>query len=448
MQVVIIGGSDAGIAAALRVRELDPDCEVSVLLADRFPNYSICGLPYLLGGDVADWRDLAHRTREDLEATGMQLLLEHEAVRIDTDERAVHARASTGAEHAVSYDRLVIATGAGPVRPPWPGIDSPGVHVLHTMDHALDLQDVLDESGAGSAVIVGAGYIGLEMAEALLQRDIRVTVLQRGPEVLSTVDASLGAPVREELVRRGASVCTGTAVTAIEETGGGLRVLEEDGREWDGQLVLVCVGVQPTTDLAVAAGAKTGERGAIKVDQQMATSLPATWAAGDCAETHHRLLGRARYLPLGTTAHKQGRVAGENAIGGRRRFEGSLGTQVVKVFDLVVTRTGLRDQEAREAGFHPRTVHVVCDDHKAYYPGARHLHVAVTGDDATGQLLGAQIVGHRSSEVAKRIDAVAAALHARLAVDELNDLDLSYAPPLGSPWDPLQQAAQQWLRET
>jgi NADPH-dependent 2,4-dienoyl-CoA reductase/sulfur reductase-like enzyme len=188
-------------------------------------------------------------------------------------------------------------------------------------------------------------------------------------------------------------------------------------------------------------------RGAIKVDRQLATNLPATWAAGDCAETHHHLLDRPAYLPLGTTAHKQGRIAGENAIGGRQRFSGSLGTQVVKVFDLVAARTGSHDDEARQAGFSPHTVRTAINDHNTYFPGARQLHLGLTGDTKTGQLLGVQIVGHRSSEVAKRIDTAAAALHGGLAVDDVNAVDLSYAPPLGSPWDPLQPAAQRWRRD-
>jgi NADPH-dependent 2,4-dienoyl-CoA reductase/sulfur reductase-like enzyme len=238
-------------------------------------------------------------------------------------------------------------------------------------------------------------------------------------------------------------VCTQRAIAAIEQATDALRVVGETGEAWQGGHVLICVGVRPAGGIAAAAGASIGERGAIRVDRQMATSLDAVWAAGDYAETHHRILDRAAYIPLGTTAHKQGRIAGENAIGGRRRFEGSLGTQVVKVFDLVAARTGLRDVEAREAGFDPLTVHAICDDHNAYYPGARQMHIALSGDRGSGRLLGAQIVGHRSSEVAKRIDTAARALHAGLEVDEINDLDLSYAP-LGSPWDALQRAAQQW----
>jgi NADPH-dependent 2,4-dienoyl-CoA reductase/sulfur reductase-like enzyme len=213
-------------------------------------------------------------------------------------------------------------------------------------------------------------------------------------------------------------------------------------------LVLLVVGVRPDADLATAAGVETGVRGALRVDRRMRTNLPDILAAGDFVETHHRLLDQPAYLPLGTTAHKQGRVAGETAVGGERAFAGSLGTQVVKVFELAVARTGLRDHEAREAGFDAVTVGSVQVDHKAYYPGAHQLHLRLTGDRQTGRLLGAQLVGHQDAEVAKRIDIPAGALFHAMTVDGLSDLDLSYTPPFGSPWDAIQLAAHDWARQT
>ena len=210
--------------------------------------------------------------------------------------------------------------------------------------------------------------------------------------------------------------------------------------------MLVVVGVRPDTDLLMRAGARTGARGAVAVDEMMATGLPHTWAAGDCVVTHHRLLG-VTYLPLGTRAHKQGRVAGENALGGRARFAGSLGTQIVKVFDLVAARTGLREHEARATGYAPLTSQARPDDHKAYYPGAQPITIRITGDAGTGALLGAQLIGARGTETAKRVDTFAAALFHGMTVDGMSELDSSYTPPLGSPWDAVQMAAQTWVRE-
>ena len=210
--------------------------------------------------------------------------------------------------------------------------------------------------------------------------------------------------------------------------------------------MLVVVGVRPNTSLLSQAGASTGAGGAVVVDEQMRTGLPHVWAAGDGVVTHHRLLG-VTYLPLGTTSHKQGRVAGENAIGGNARFAGSLGTQVVKVFDLVAARTGLRDHEAIAAGHAPLSGTAIADDHKAYYPGAKPLNIRITGDTDSGLLLGAQLVGARGAEIAKRVDTYATALHHGMTVDAMSDLDLSYAPPLGSPWDAVQVATQAWSRE-
>jgi NADPH-dependent 2,4-dienoyl-CoA reductase/sulfur reductase-like enzyme len=465
MRLVVIGGSDAGISAALRARELDPDTEVTVVVADAYPNFSICGIPYYVSGEVGHWRNLAHRTAAELEATGMRLLLDTRVTGIDVAGHRVSVRGADGEVSSVEYDRLVVGTGAQPVRPPIEGLTGPdalgpadGVHLLHTMDDTFELTRSLEEGGVRSALIVGAGYVGLEMAEALITRGLAVHQVEMLPEVLPTVDPELGALVRAELTKNGVQLSTGVVVRRIERAPNGaagrLRVQgrpfdEGGGRSalhWDVDLVLISVGVQPDTELLVEAGAATGPRGAVLVDEGMATGLPDIWAAGDCVVTHHRLAGTT-YLPLGTTAHKQGRVAGENALGGAARFAGSLGTQVVKAFDLVASRTGLREHEAAAAGFTPVSTTTVADDHKAYYPGAQPITIRVTGDATTGRLLGAQLIGARGTETAKRVDTYATALFHGMTVEDLSALDLSYTPPLGSPWDAVQIAAQAWVRE-
>ncbi|HEY7429595.1 MAG TPA: FAD-dependent oxidoreductase [Streptosporangiaceae bacterium] len=461
MHLVMIGGSDAGISAALRARELDPSADVTVVVADAFPNFSICGIPYYVSGEVTHWGNLAHRTAADLEATGMALRLDTMARRIDVAGRKLLLTGPGGRDELIGYDKLVVGTGAVPVRPPIAGLGGPGalgpddgVHVLHTMGDTFAVMRTLEETSAASAVIVGAGYVGLEMADALISRGLAVTQIEQLPEVLATVDAELGALVHAELAARGVEVLTRTTARQISKAApDGNRRLQVEAQTADGEtvkraadLVLVVTGVRPDTELAAAAGATLGVRGAIHVDRAMQTGLPDVLAAGDCIVTHHRLLGET-YLPLGTTAHKQGRVAGENALGASRQFAGSLGTQVVKIFDQAAARTGLRHDEAAAAGFEPVTVQSEADDHKAYYPGSHRITMRVTGDRGTGRLLGLQLWGHKHAEIAKRIDIAATAIFNEMTVGDISDLDLSYTPPLGSPWEAVQMGAQAWDRE-
>jgi len=460
VHLIAIGGSDAGISAALRARELNPDTEVTVVVADAFPNFSICGIPYYVSGEVSHWRNLAHRSIADLEATGMNLRLDTVARRIDVEGRKLLVTNTDGDEELLSYDELIVGTGALSVRPPLAGLVGPdslgiddGVHLLHSMGDTFAVMRTLEQHRPASVVIVGAGYIGLEMAEAMVARGLAVTQLEQLPEVLPTVDPEIGIHVHAQLSDHGVDVLTATTVRSIARAAAGepgrLRV---EATTADGQdvvryvdMVLVVVGVRPDTELAASAGATLGPRGAIAVDRHMRTNLPHVFAAGDCVITHHRLLGET-YLPLGTTAHKQGRVAGENALGGDREYAGSLGTQVVKIFDHAVARTGLRDHEAGPVGFNPLTVGTDADDHKAYYPGSHRIAMRFTGDTITGRLLGVQLFGHKHAEIAKRVDIGAAAIFHQMTVDAMSDLDLSYTPPLGSPWDAVQIGAQSWVR--
>jgi NADPH-dependent 2,4-dienoyl-CoA reductase/sulfur reductase-like enzyme len=461
MHLIAIGGSDAGISAALRARELDPGCEVTVVVADAYPNFSICGIPYYVSGEVTHWRNLAHRSIADLEATGMGLRLDTTARRIDVAARKLLITDAGGRDDVLAYDQLIVGTGAVPVRPPIGGLHGPhalgpadGMHLLHSMGDTFAVMQTLDTAAPASAVIVGAGYIGLEMAEALTARGLHVTQIEQLPEVLPTVDPQLGALVHAQLGGHAVEVLTGTAVRAVSRAPAGaagrLRVdaatAAGDAVSRDADMVLVVVGVRPDTDLAAGAGAALGFRNAIAVDRGMRTNLPDVLAGGDCVITHHRLLGET-YLPLGTTAHKQGRVAGENALGGSREFAGSLGTQVVKVFDHAVARTGLRDHEAAAAGFDPVTVGSEADDHKAYYPGSHRIAMRFTGDRGSGKLLGVQLFGHKHAEIAKRIDIAATAIFHGMTVDAVSELDLSYTPPLGSPWEAVQIGAQAWERQ-
>ncbi len=454
MHLVVIGGSDAGISAALRAREVDESADVTVVVADAYPNFSICGIPYYFSREVQPWQSLAHRTLADLEAAGLQVRTNTLATGISVDARTLAVRTSDGAGSAIPYDALVVGTGASASTAGIHGTDrlgpADGVHTLHTMGDTFALESYIDEHQPSTAIIIGAGYVGLEMAEALTIRGLQVTQLQRGPQVLSTLDTELGALVRDELHRNGVTVETGMQVHDIGRDSGLLAVQgTRDGAPFvrRAELVLVVVGVRPNVELLTGIGARTGAGGAVIVDERMQTGIPQIWAGGDGVITRHRLLGDT-YLPLGTTAHKQGRVAGANAVGADARFHGSLGTQVVKVFDLVAARTGLRDHEAETAGHRPHSHTVSADDHKRYYPGATPIHIRVTGDLESGRLLGAQLVGSRSAEISKRVDTFATALHHSMSVDAISDLDLSYTPPLGSPWDAVQIATQAWSTST
>jgi len=446
-RILVIGGSDAGISAALRTRELDAATEITVALADDYPNFSICGLPHFISGETPDWRTLAHRT----EFPDIEILRGHNARSIDPYAKSVTAEiVRTKVEKTLRYDRLIVATGATPIRPELPGAELAGIFLLHTMADSFALQQHLTNHTPRTAVIVGAGYIGLEMADALTKRGIKVTLLSRTPTVLPTVEASFGRLVAECLHSQGVDVRTSTSASRIDSAVAGadarLSVLDSAGVRHAADLVLLAVGVRPASDLAHAAGAQRGMNGALVVTREMRTNLPEVFAAGDCVETYHRLLDKSVYISLGTIAHKQGRVAGENAVGGTRAFAGALGTQSLKVFDTAIARTGLLESEAIAAGFEPLTIEAEMFDHKAYIPGAKRMHIRLCGDRRSGRLLGAQIVGSSGSEISKRVDVVAAALFQGGTVDDLNDMDLSYTPPFSSPWDPLQIAAQAWMR--
>jgi NADPH-dependent 2,4-dienoyl-CoA reductase/sulfur reductase-like enzyme len=440
MHVLIIGGSDAGISAALRVRELDSAADISVLLKDQYPNYSICGLPFLISGETALPQQLAHRSLAELEGSGLQIQTNTTAVAVD----ATCQNVETHKGQHILYDRLILATGARARRPQLTGVDEAGVFSLRWMGDALRLQSFLIEQQPRHAVIVGGGYIGLEMADALHRRGLELAVVEHNAALLRTVHPSLAGSLQQALLQRGHTLHLNQQLLAIQRHGNALAVELSDGSLVHTEMVLLAVGAVPATELAARAGIALGAGGAMVVDRQMRTGVDRIWAAGDGVETYHRLLQRNVYQPLGTNAHKQGRVAGENALGGSRHYAGTLGSQVVQVFDQVVARTGLRSSEAKAAGWQARSVAFNCWSHKAYVPGAGSLQFRITGDGQSGRLLGAQMVGPTGAEVAKRLDTFAQALFHQLTIEAISDLDLCYTPPLSSPWDPVQMAAQHW----
>jgi NADPH-dependent 2,4-dienoyl-CoA reductase/sulfur reductase-like enzyme len=454
VHLVAIGGSDAGISAALRASELDPAAEVTVVVADAYPNFSICGIPYYLSGEVDRWQSLAHRTRAGLEAAGMRLRLDTTARRIDVAARKLLVTAADGGEDLIAYDQLVIGTGAVPVRPPIRGLDAlgpaDGVHLLHTMGDTFAVMRTLTETAPARAVIVGAGYVGLEMADALATRGLQVTQMEQLPEVLATVDPELGTLVHHELGAHGVEVLTGTTGRVIGRNHGSPGRLRIEAVTARGELVtrtadlvLVVSGVRPDTSLAASAGATLGPRGAIMVDRGMRTGLPGVFAAGDCVALPHLVLGEPAWVPLGPAANKTGRVAGTVAAGGTSAFAGVVGTAVMKVFDLEVARTGLSLTEARAAGLDAVATDVTSRSRAKYYPGSSPVHVRLVHAPG-GRLLGAQMTGREGA--AKRIDVLATALQAGFTVGDLAALDLSYAPPYAPVYDPVLLAANQAVR--
>ena len=437
-EMLIIGGSDAGISAALRARELNATIKITMILADEFPNLSICGIPYAVSKEVTQWQNLAHRTVDDLKAYDIDFYMNTWATAIYAEKHTVVALRGDD-QLTFTYDKLMVGTGAVPKELPIAG-EGAGIHVLHTMGDFFDIEAQLVQHQPKRAAIVGAGYVGIEMAEALTRRNVSVTLVQRGTEVLSTVEPDLAASVHDALINNGVTVLTDETITEIQATEAGYQLI--GSKTVDAfDFVLVVVGVRPNSELLVNAGATVTDQNAVVVDDQMRTNLPDVYAAGDLVQTKHRLLGET-YLPLGTTAHKQGRVAGANIVGRESHFAGIIGSQVLRAFDVIVARTGLLPNEATAAGFMPITTTAVVDDHKGYFPGAEKMTIRVTADKQSHKILGAQLVGKYGSEVAKRADVFATVIYNDITVEAFSDLDLTYSPVVGAPWDAVQAAVQ------
>ncbi|MGQ0573576.1 MAG: FAD-dependent oxidoreductase [Pseudonocardia sp.] len=423
-RLVVIGGGAAGMSAASAARRVDPDLEIVVLEATGYVAYGLCGIPYYVAGLVERAEDLlAHPAAYFAERRRIDVRRHAHAVDLDLDGRTV-GFVEGGRSHRIGFGRLVVTAGGTPGEVTLPGMRRDLVFTIRTLEDAIALRSLLDAGRVGRALIVGAGYIGLEMAEAFAARGCAVTVVERLDRVLPGFDAPVAAIV-EAHVREHVDLRLGADVA--------------DGLALGPDVVVLGTGVRPAATVAAVAGARTGPAGALLVDEAMRTSLPGVWAAGDCIAPHHLVLDAAAFVPLGPAANKTGRVAGTVAAGGEARFAGIVGTAVVKVFDLEVARTGLSLADAHAAGVAAHATDVVHKTRAKYYPGTQSLHVRLVHADG-GRLLGAQLVGREGA--AKRIDVVAAALHARMTVADLLDLDLSYAPPFAPVYDPLLIAAQ------
>jgi NADPH-dependent 2,4-dienoyl-CoA reductase/sulfur reductase-like enzyme len=432
MALVVIGGVAAGLSAAARARRIDPRLEIVVLEKGPVISYGACGLPYFVEGRVRDVRQLMGYTPE--------YFRRERKIEVRTGERATsisHARREVTLESGgrLRYDHLVIATGARCDISGFAGAGQPHVFTLATLDDAVRMRQFLREKRPRSAVVIGAGYIGLEAADALRRNGLRVTVLERSAHALGRDDPEFTAAVRAQLEAHRVDLVCGVETREI----GPDRVADVSC-----DMVVIAAGFKPNGELASEAGVATGRTGAIRTDDRMQTNLNGVYAAGDCAEATHVVTGRPVYIPLGTTANKMGRVAGANAAGKRERFGGVAGTMIVSVFGMGFAVTGLSAAQARAEGFSPVSARIEANSRPGYYD-PRKTTVELVADRSTGRLLGGSVIGEDGA--AGRINVIAAALHSRLRAEDFEQLDLAYAPPFAPVWDPLLIAAQQLVKE-
>lgn len=441
-RLVIIGGDAAGMSAAAQARRMMSPDELEILAFERgaYTSYAACGLPYLVGGLVESPDRLVARTPEQHRANGIDVRTRHEVTVIDTEASTVTVRnLDTGRDAVTHYDELLIGTGASGIVPQWPGIAAEGVLQLRTLGDAAEVRRRLD-AGARRAVVVGAGYIGLELAEGLVERGIDVTVIERLDAPMGAVlDADMASGIADAMWAAGIDLRLSTAVTGFTAVDGHVTAVETETGPVAADLVVIGLGVRPNADLARAAGISVGEAGGIVVDDHLRTGTPHVWAAGDCVESRHRITGRAVVVALGTHANKQGRVAGTNIVGGDATFGGVLGTAITKFRNVEIGRTGLTEREAGAARFDAIGVTTEAASRAHYYPGAQSMRIKIVAERRTGRLLGAQIVG--GEHAGKRIDVLATALWNDMTVGEIGGMDLSYAPPFSPVWDPVLLAA-------
>lgn len=441
MRVVVIGGDAAGMSAASRVRKVDPESDVVVYEAGNYVSYSACGIPFYLSGEVPDFDRLLHYPVSKFrEERGIDVRINSRVTAINPGRKEITVKAGDTRVND-TYDRLIIATGARP-RIPDAFAGKRNVFTIRTLD---DMNAMIEGTeGMKGCIIAGAGYVGLEMAEALTARGIHVTLFQRSGGVLRGIERDFSDRIVEELRENGVEVHLNAEIEEVDDSGDGITV-KSGSLKATGDFLFLATGVVPNSEIAAQAGIETHSSGAVLVDSRMRTGIEGIYAAGDVATTTDMVTGRTVYFPLATGSNRSGRIAGVNAAGGEARYRGTARTEVVKVFSLHIARTGLGHEDAEKAGYNPATATIKGSSRASYYPGASPLHIRITGDRESHRLLGCSIMG--TEGVAKRIDTVAAALYSGLTVEDMTALDYSYSPPFAPAWEPLGVAADVLLKK-
>jgi NADPH-dependent 2,4-dienoyl-CoA reductase/sulfur reductase-like enzyme/rhodanese-related sulfurtransferase len=440
MKLVIVGGVAGGASAAARARRLNETAEIIIFERGEHISFANCGLPYHIGGVITDRLKLLVQTPETMKKRfNIDVRVKSEVVAINRQQKHVIVRElPTGREYNQPYDKLILSPGAEPIRPNISGINSANVFTLRSIDDMDTIKNVVDKQNAGRAVIIGGGYIGLEMAEMLRRRKLDVSIVELENQVFGVIDIEMASVVASELRLHGVDLQLGTSVTAIEEIGQGLKVQLSSGESLNCTMVIVSIGVRPESKLAKDAGLTTGQRNGIVVDRHMRTSDQDIYAVGDAVEVEDFTTGFATLIPLAGPANRQGRIAADNIMGKSSEYRRTQGTGICKVFDLAVGMTGLNEKMLKRLGREYEKVYIHPASHATYYPGASQMSLKLLYDPKDGKILGAQAVG--SDGIDKRIDVLAVSIRAGLTVRDLKDLELAYAPPYGSAKDPINYA--------
>ena len=440
MKIVIVGGVAGGATAAARIRRLDEQAEIVVFERSGFVSYANCGLPYYIGGMIEDPEDLTLQTPESFFSRfRVHMKVHHEVTAIHPDQKSVSVKdLETGAVFEESYDKLLLSPGAKPVIPDLPGIDSSKLFTLRTVEDTYRIKEFVDQNKPKSAVIVGGGFIGLEMAENLRHLGMEVTIVQRPKQLMNPFDSDMASFIHSEVRKHGVKLMLGHTVEGFAEQDGGVNVLLKDFAPLHADMVVLAIGVTPESTLAKEAGLALGIKGSILVNDRMETSKPDIYAVGDAVQVKHFVTEQDTLIALAGPANKQGRIAADNICGGDSHYLGSQGSSVIKVFDMTAASTGINETNAKKAGISVDTVILSPMSHAGYYPGGKVMTMKVVFEKETYRLLGAQIVGYDG--VDKRIDVLATAIHAGMKATELKNLDLAYAPPYSSAKDPVNMA--------
>ncbi len=440
MKVVIVGGVAGGATAAARIRRLDEHARIIVFERSGYVSYANCGLPYYIGDVITDAEDLTLQTPESFFSRfRVDMKVHHEVTAIHPERKTVSVKnLETGQEFEESYDKLILSPGARPTQPRLPGVGIDRLFTLRTVEDTLRIKTYIDKHNPGSAVLAGGGFIGLELAENLRETGMDVTIVQRPKQLMNPFDADMASMIHGEMRKHGVKLALGYTVEGFEEKEEGVDVLLKDSEPLHADIVVLAIGVTPDTTLAKEAGLELGIRGSIVVNDRMETSMPDIYAIGDAVQVKHYVTGEDALISLAGPANRQGRIAADNICGGDSRYPGSQGSSVIKVFGLTAAVTGINETNAKKAGLDADTVILSPLSHAGYYPGGKVMTMKVVFEKKTYRLLGAQIVG--AEGVDKRIDVLAAAIHAGMKATELKDLDLAYAPPYSSAKDPVNMA--------